>query len=190
MLKHHYVYYSYENWGRAYIGVRTCTCLPEEDVKYFGSFKDKSFKPTNKIILAEFATRSEAIAAEICLHEFYQVHLNKHFANQAKQTSTGFNRQGLPGTLTNKHHSKETKEKMRSLKLGVPRSKAVRKKMSEVTKGEKNPFYGKTHSEESKAKISASKKGKPGTWVGRKHSEETKQKMREAKLKKQGAVSC
>ena len=51
MKKYHYVYYSYEEWGRGYIGCRTCSCLPSEDKKYFGSFKDKSFYPTNKMEL-------------------------------------------------------------------------------------------------------------------------------------------
>ena len=39
-------------------------------------------------------------------------------------------------------------------------SDEFRKKMSEVTQGEKNGMYGKTHSEESKKKISENRKGK------------------------------
>jgi hypothetical protein len=89
-MKNFYVYYSYEEWGRGYIGKRECYCLPEEDVKYFGSFTDKSFKPTQKIVLATFETREEAFAAEIALHGFYKVEKNSHFANKARQTSTGF----------------------------------------------------------------------------------------------------
>jgi len=89
-IMYHYVYYSYEEWGRGYIGVRSSKCLPEGDTKYFGSFYDKTFAPTNKIILATFETREEALQAEIALHAFYQVHINSRFANQAKQTSTKF----------------------------------------------------------------------------------------------------
>ena len=51
MKKYFYVYYSYEEFGRGYIGSRICKCLPEEDIKYFGSYKDKTFNPTEKIIL-------------------------------------------------------------------------------------------------------------------------------------------
>ena len=88
--EYHYVYYSYEEYGRGYFGSRTCRCLPEEDVKYFGSFKDKSFKPTQKIILKTYATREEAYADEIILQEHYKVVENPHFANKSYQTSTKF----------------------------------------------------------------------------------------------------
>ena len=89
--EYHYTYYSYEEWGRGYFGSRTCKCLPEEDIKYFGSFYDKIFKPTQKIILKDdYATREEAYADEIILHDFYDVANNPHFANQSKQTCTKF----------------------------------------------------------------------------------------------------
>jgi len=87
---YHYVYYSYEDWGRGYIGCRSCKCLPENDCSYFGSYYDKIFAPTNKIILELFEDRESALAAEIALHKFYQVHKNSHFANLAMQTSTRF----------------------------------------------------------------------------------------------------
>jgi uncharacterized pyridoxamine 5'-phosphate oxidase family protein len=89
-MKHFYVYYSYEEYGRGYIGKRECKCLPQEDVSYFGSFKDKTFNPTQKIILETFNSVEEALEAECALHDFYEVDKNPHFANRAKQTSTGF----------------------------------------------------------------------------------------------------
>jgi len=89
--EYHYVYYSYEEYGKGYFGSRTCRCLPKEDVRYFGSFKDKSFKPTQKIILkSDYATREEAYADEIILQQYYKVVENPHFANRAYQTSTKF----------------------------------------------------------------------------------------------------
>jgi hypothetical protein len=89
--KYHYTYYSYEEWGRGYIGSRTCNYLPEEDVDYFGSFKDKTFKPTQKIILkSDYATREEAYADEIILHDYYDVANNPHFANRSNITTTKF----------------------------------------------------------------------------------------------------
>jgi len=109
--KYHYTYYSYEEWGRGYIGCRSCDCLPEEDIKYFGSYKDKTFNPTKKIILETFKTRKDAIYAEIEMHNFYDIASNPHFANRAKQTSTKFTRDGV---VT----SQETKEKMSKVKKG------------------------------------------------------------------------
>ena len=85
--KYFYVYYSYEPWGRGYIGKRECWCLPKEDIKYFGSFYDKFFKPTEKIILETFDTVEEAYEAEIILHDFYNVKDNPHFANKSNQNS-------------------------------------------------------------------------------------------------------
>jgi hypothetical protein len=79
--EYYYTYYSYEEYGRGYIGSRTCKCLPEEDIKYFGSFSDKSFKPTQKIILKDdYITREEAYIDEIILQEqYYKVVENPHF---------------------------------------------------------------------------------------------------------------
>jgi hypothetical protein len=89
--EYHYAYYSYEEYDRGYIGSRTCKCLPEEDIRYLGSFTDKTFKPTQKIILkSDYATREEAYADEIILQEYYKVVENPHFANKAYQTSTKF----------------------------------------------------------------------------------------------------
>ena len=89
--EYYYTYYSYEEWGRGYIGSRGCKCLPEEDVNYFGSFKDKTFNPTKKIILkSDYSTREESYIDEIILQEYYKVVENPHFANRAYQTSTKF----------------------------------------------------------------------------------------------------
>ena len=88
--EYYYTYYSYEEYGRGYIGSRGCECLPEEDIRYFGSFRDKTFKPAQKIILGIYETREEAYSDEIILHEYYNVANNPHFANRANATSTKF----------------------------------------------------------------------------------------------------
>jgi hypothetical protein len=119
--EYHYTYYSYEEWGRGYFGSRTCKCLPEEDIRYFGSFRDKTFKPTQKIILkSDYTTRAEADADEVLLHDYFEVDINPHFANRARQTSTKFR---CPDE--------------------VFRTKEFREKASSRTKGEKNPMYGR-----------------------------------------------
>ena len=81
-MKRHYVYCSYEENGRQYIGSRTCDYLIEEDVEYFGSYTDKTFNPTGKVVLATFPNRREANAYEHYLHKLFEVDKNPHFANK------------------------------------------------------------------------------------------------------------
>jgi hypothetical protein len=192
--KYHYVYYSYEEYGRGYIGSRSCSCLPQEDRNYFGSFTDKTFTPTNKIIIAEFNSRKEAFLAEINLHSFYDVVKNPHFVNKAKLTTSGFSREGI--TL-----SKKTREKISKAHLGKTYSEETRKKMSEARKGKpisentkmaakrtceqrtgsKNPMYGRTLSSSHKKKISDKNKGKIV-------SESTRELFRSKKLAEQNPM--
>ena len=141
MPKHHYVYHSYEEWGREYIGVRSCDCMPEEDTKYFGSFKDKTFFPTEKTILFVCETREEAMEIEIELHDFFDVAVNPQFANRSKQTSTKFDTTGVPNTEAQK---KANSERM----LGVPHTEEAKKKISEANSGENHPLFGVPHTEE------------------------------------------
>jgi len=152
--KHHYVYKSFEERGREYIGIRTCNCLPEEDTKYFGSFRDKTFNPTEKTILFVCETRIEASEIEIELHDFFDVAVNPQFANKAKQTSTKFDTTGVPNTEAQKKANsermlgvpltEETKKKISEANSGKTRTEEQKKANSERNSGEKNPCYGRT----------------------------------------------
>ncbi|NBV29682.1 hypothetical protein EBS02_11850, partial [bacterium] len=144
-MRNHYVYYSYEDFGRGYIGSRTCDCSPEED-NYFGSFYDKTFIPTNKIILETFDDREEALDAEIKLHQFYDVARNPHFANQAKQTSTGFSAEGVVRSEEYKKKMSESMKRREYQREWVENAKQNRRSFE----GEQNPFYGKTHTEKTR----------------------------------------
>jgi hypothetical protein len=188
--EYHYTYYSYEEWGRGYFGSRTCKCLPEKDIKYFGSFSDKSFKPTQKIILKDdYATREEAYADEIILQQYYKVVENPHFANRSYQTSTGFSRKGMISCNKGKKMSEEQKIKLSNIAKGRKMSEEQKIKLSNIGKGRKM-------SEETKKKMSDSakkriyknkeewieniKKGRAGqsSWnKGIPRTEETKQKI-------------
>ena len=129
--EYYYTYYSYEEWGKGYIGSRGCECLPEEDVKYFGSFSDKTFKPTQKIIIKDdYSTREEAYADEIILQQYYKVVENYHFANKSYQTSTGFSTYGKKHT---EEHKKYLSKLLKGKKLYINRP---------------HPFKGKKHTEE------------------------------------------
>ena len=181
-MENHYVYYSYEEFGRGYIGCRTCNCPPEDDY-YLGSYHDETFNPTNKIILETFSTREEALQAEVNLHKFYQVDKNPHFANKARQKTTGFyyaeKKFGKDNPFYGKSHTEKTKKIIRQHQ--VENNGYIKNRRS--YKGEKNPFHGKTHSEDTrnllKQKIKEIWENQPHPWIGRKHSEESKAKFRE-----------
>ena len=180
-MENHYVYYSYEEFGRGYIGCRTCNCLPEED-DYLGSYHDETFSPTNKIVLETFSTREEALQAEVNLHKFYQVDKNPHFANKARQKTTGFyyaeKKFGEENPFYGKSHTEETKKIIRQHQ--IENNGYVKNRRS--YKGENNPFHGKTHSIETrellKQEIKKVWESKPHPWIGRRHSEESKEKFR------------
>jgi len=179
--EYYYTYYSYEEWGRGYIGSRGCYCLPEEDIRYFGSFRDKTFKPTQKIILKDdYATREEAYVDEIILHDFYDVGNNPHFANRAKATSTGFSVYGITRSEEHKRKLSEAKKGENNPNYGKSPSKETLKKRSEKLSGKNNPNYGKSASEETRRKMSEAKKGENNLNYGKPLSEEHKRKLSEA----------
>lgn len=160
MSKHFYVYYSYEEFGRGYIGSRGCKCLPEEDFKYYGSFWDKTFKPTGKIILAEFDNRRDAYDAEVVLHKFYDVVNNPHFANQSRALTSGFTTEGRVAPNRGKKASEETRRKIGEASRGRKHTEEYKMKKSLENVGEKNPMYGGTHTPEARKRIGAAQRGK------------------------------
>lgn len=158
-MTYYYTYYSYEEWGRGYIGRRTCECLPEND-NYFGSYHDKTFHPTQKIILGIYPSYKDSIDAEIILHDFYEVDTNSHFANKAKQKSSGFSYRGSGENNPNygKKHSEDTKNKISQSQMGNTK------------------WVGRMHSEETKKrlrKVSTERNNKP----------EIRKKIKEARAK-------
>lgn len=61
----------------------------------------------------------------------------------------------------------------------------IRAKISAAAKqrvGDKNPFYGRNHSEKTRKLLSEKLSGEGNPWYGRKHTEETKQKMSKAAM--------
>lgn len=205
--KNYYVYYSYEPWGRGYIGKRECWCLPEEDVKYFGSFTDKTFKPTEKIILETFDNVKDAMQAEVDLHEFYRVDKNPHFANRARATTTKFyySASGEKNPFYGKKLSKESIEKVRNYQFSLGdkhhfKDIEFKKRRAEFCKSENGPSkspetkrkmsesiskallaLGENHpskSEKFKESIKKHYKTNGHPWTGRKHTEETRELMR------------
>lgn len=145
---HHYTYLSKDTSdGRMYIGSRSCKCRPQKDGLYFGSFKDKTFKPTLKIILKTFSTRKEAFKHEIYLHFILDVAASPLFANRARATTTGFNWYG-------QKHNIETIEKLRTASKNIPK---------ESREKARQKLLGKKLSKEHREKLRQSNVGKPKT---------------------------
>ena len=90
-----------------------------------------------------------------------------------------FIKHGEHRSLHNKGRSlsEETRKKLSEASKGKKLSEETRNKMSEARKGkytgEKNPMYGRHHTEDSKKRISAASKG-------RRHTEEARKKMSDA----------
>ena len=59
-----------------------------------------------------------------------------------------------------KHHSEETKNKLRQIDKSYTQTQEYRDNMSRIKSGKNNGMYGKKHSEESKQKMSINSKGK------------------------------
>lgn len=115
MKKYHYVYIIKDNINhKNYIGMRSCTCLPKEDTKYWSSSKHLKeimhkvgLHNFSKEILSIWETRHQALAEEVRLHETHDVANNEQFYNLAKQTSTGF-------TTSDEIHKKSVKIRKRN----------------------------------------------------------------------------
>ena len=177
MSKHFYIYYSYEEFGRGYIGSRGCKCLPEEDLRYYGSFWDKTFKPTSKIIIGVYESRKDAYDSEVVLHKFYDVVNNPHFANQSRALTSGFTTEGRVAPNRGKKASEETRRKIGEASRRRVTSDETRKLKSKQMSGEGNHMYGGTHTPEAREKIGAAQRGKT-------ISEEHRQKIIEANKSK------
>lgn len=169
---YHYTYMSIDPADeRKYIGSRSCKCLPKEDTKYFGSYKDKSFKPQQKIILKVFRSREEAFKHEIYLRFILDVAVSNTFANRARVTTTGF-------TWAGQHHSKETIERLRIASRNM--SEETKEKIRQKNKNKKlSPWHlerlklantGRKHSLATKEKIKAKA-------LGKRMSKETRRKI-------------
>jgi hypothetical protein len=163
-----------------YIGVRSSTKYPTEDV-YYGSCipfkewqKEHGVESLSKQILAIWDSKELAIEHEIRLHNVFNVGINEEFWNQVKQTSTGFDVTGTKFSEEHKeklriagkkrHHpkaSEETKNKMSAAKKGKSLSTWHKKKISEGLTGKPSPIKGQKRSAEYKQKMSDMFKGIP-----------------------------
>lgn len=167
---------------RFYIGVRSSTVKPQDDI-YFGSCKEfKLWQVANGIdglekqVLATWATREEALLHEILLHDCFDVARNPEFWNQAKQKAVLFDTTGtvqseelkLRKSLKTKGRAKseEHKTKISFALKGFKKNEAHCRAISEAKKGKPSPLRGISmnkgvaKSSEHKRKIGEANKGK------------------------------
>lgn len=175
----HYIYYSYEVGGRGYIGSRTCHCDPSLDV-YFGSYSDKTFRPTKKIILAVCQSKEERYALEYFYQKMHNVVENPHFANRAFQTQKGFSRLGLANSPESRRKMSESRRNRPSGMKGKKHSEETKRRISESLKGVPQPTRGQKWTEERRKAHSERMTGRKGV----KHNQETIEKIR-SKLSKE-----
>lgn len=79
----------------------------------------------------------------------------KQLREKARLQCTG---KGNP--MYGKHHSEETKNKLRQIDKSYTQTQEYRDNMSKIKSGKSNGMYGKHHTKEAKQKMSDAKKGK------------------------------
>jgi hypothetical protein len=171
----HILYLSYETWGRDYVGAHSTGDLYDG---YLGSYKDKTFQPDDRIILGYYKTREALLKAEENLQKSLNVAKDPQYANRSIQTSTGFNRKGVPDApetreRKSKSHTgkKRSKSQVEAMTQAQNRPEVIRKKSNSLKKlGDNHP----SRLPESRSKASERVKGgnnprygKPGTMLGR-----------------------
>ena len=164
---------------------------------------DDGYVCSSKIMLEEYYKRPKDFTKQIIatgsaenMSAFETILLQ---TVNAKENSTFYNMHNGNGLYFLKGHTEKSKKKISLAKTGVARPDLVKRNKSENNpaklglcsrdmQGEKNPMYGKKHSEDTKLKISHAKKGKNT----HPKSEETKRKMTAARkmywMKKKGEI--
>lgn len=89
--------------------------------------------------------------------KFWIKKLNTISPHGYNETVGGFHLFGIENLFFNKHHSKETKEKISVSNYGRVHSPEEIEKRKIINSGNKNPFYNKRHTEETKGKLRAMK---------------------------------
>lgn len=120
----HTAYNSYESKtnGRDYLGKHSSE-NPYDN--YMGSFKDETFDPDAKIIMAYSKTKEGAVWFEINFHNVFNVAQDPQYVNRSKQTSTKFDTTGQTGLRVYEPWTQEekdfisvkTKEAMQSVRV-------------------------------------------------------------------------
>ncbi|MCA9750114.1 MAG: GIY-YIG nuclease family protein [Romboutsia sp.] len=190
-MKTHYVYKTTNLInGMIYIGRRSTSKVIEKDFyKGSGVYLKNAFKFFGKQNFKKEILEVCSSFEELLIREVYWI--NKYNSTNSKLGYNLSNKSigagiGVENSFYGKTHTDETKTKISQANKGRKHDKELvnrltdlrkkenlsnetLKKKSESVKGNKNPFFGKTHTEESKNKISNSKKGKKVTNLHKKN---------------------
>lgn len=169
--------------GKRYIGI---TSLPVEkrwqkgkgyqNQVFYRAVQKYGFDNIEHKILYEGLTKDEAEQKEIELIAYYNTtdcrcgynvdtggnSIGKHSEetkrkiSEASKNISDETRRKMSKSRKGKHHTEETKQKIREKNLGLtkkPHSEETKRKMSEQRKGENNGMYGRTHTDEVKSRL-------------------------------------
>ena len=174
-----------DRWG--YNGNRY---YKQEQPIFYKAIKKYGWDNFEHIIFAENLTEREAKHMEILLIALYKSNCCKY-----RNPSYGYNMTDGGDGTTGRTHSEETKQKIREKAMGRVWSEQQKENRRELYKHLKNPFRGKSHSEEvkkiigNKAKIRlADKTNHP--MYGKKQSEESINKNIQSQKTKKSVVQC
>ncbi len=212
--------------NKIYYGVRSCKCLPEKDIKYLGSgiaiknaYKKYGIENFNKKVDEVFESRDEAnlYEAEIVDEEWIERKdtynlkiggLNGCGYKHTEEVKIKIGQASLGNSYAlGYNHTEDAKMKIRqaslgkSYGLGYKHTEDAKMKISTAMKGEKNPMYGKKHTqrvrdiiskkntgfkmtEEQLSKMPQANKGENSCIYGKKHSKESIEKMANIKCKR------
>lgn len=101
-------------------------------------------------------------------HPFYGRHHSEETKDKIRKSKLG-----QPGTFIGRHHNEETKAKIRQARLGKPSWNKGRSKSEETKIKLREAVKGRHHTEEAKAKM----RGLPAWNKGKQHSAETREKI-------------
>lgn len=181
-----YVIYMHKNKtnGKVYIG-QTCQDVNkrwqngkgyEKCTLFYNAIQKYGFDGFEHKILHECLTQEEANQKEIEMIAYYDS------TNKDKGYNLTKGGQGVSGY----HLTDEHKRRISEIQTGRLLTEEWKQHISESTKGEKAPWYGKTFSEEHRKHLSESHKGQASAMgmLGKKQSEETKRKISKSRTGK------
>lgn len=177
--------------NKRYVGIHKASSSDYVNDGYWGSgllikqaISKYGIDMFEKSILDVFPTYEEALLLEASI-------VDDDFVNDP--TTYNICRGGQGGFV---ERSPETCERIRQALTGRTLSDEHKAKLRHAKSGDKNPMYGRTHTQESREKMSNANTGKKisvetrqkvsKSLTGRKHTDETKQKMSAAKKGKPG----